>query len=579
MVTMPTLFTPDATLYRPNFPAAVPIPLGDKLDATTAIPENFYQPTDPDWTNAINRILATGQNVYLHEREAGDGWAISDALIFQAGAAQRIVGDDPGSSFLKIDANFNMAAQAVIDMRAAADAKYAGVSDIGIEFAQPLTATSRSDLNHYPYAIDCSGVFRPRFGGVLRISGAWNGIKAVGDSGGMSADVLDIGAINENFTIDGFADFFSVNFVRVWPHGFEPNSGGSANLLALWAAGVVGCRFGRCDGLEMGTLSGFQARHIFANGISGHSTFGTIAMLLLDGNGSRIEASAGYVNIGSWYKTADASGDQCAVISGGTWTFGGHRLTAPPTGSVPFFAVSGGSVFLASGVVQSGSPDAPVFQVTGTGALEINAEYFTFGANTARTQPFIDVQGGSATIKNPRFTPVGTGSGNAISITNDAAHDITINALQGWNVALPASITNGQYTIDRTFLTTPLVAFDTPGNSSFSYTSQVCQYRLSGNTIFFEIQMLFDTNAFTTAGGMFRVLPNIPYAPRIASAASLHELENVTFTVPFAAEILTDKSVVLRQFVSNASMGNWGTLNIPASKTGIRIQLSGSFIV
>lgn len=579
MVNMPTLFTPDATLYRPDYPTAVPIPLGDRLGATIAIPENFYQPTDPDWTNAINRILATGRNVYLHERDDGDGWAISDALVFKAGASQRIIGDDPGSSFLKVGSNFNMAAAAVIDMRAAADAKYAGVGNIGIEFAQPLTATSRSDLYQYPYAIDCSGVFRPRFDGVLRISGAWNGIKAVGDSGGMSADVLDIGAINENITFDGFADFLSINFIRIWPHGFDPNNGGSSNLLALWSAGVIGGRFGRCDGLEIGTLSGFQARYIFANGISGLPTFGTIGMLLLDGNGSRIEASSGYVNVGSWYKTADAAGDQCAVISGGSWTFGGHRLTAPPTGTAPFFAVSGGNVSIASGTVQSGSPDAPIYQLTGSGTLSLESENFTFGSNAARTQPFIDIQAGAVTIKNPRFANIGTGSGNAVAISNDGAHDITLNALQGWNVALPSSIANGQYVIDRAFSITATVAFDTPGNSSFSYTMQTGQYRLNGNTIFFELLLVFDTNAFTTSSGIFRVLPNIPFAPRINSNVAIHELENVTFTVPMAAEILADKSIVFRQFVSNGAMVNWSTTNIPASKSGVKMQLSCSFIV
>jgi len=567
-------------LYKPNYASAVPISIGTKIESMAEIPENFYQPTDQDWTNAINRILSIGRSVYLHQRDDGSGWDINDALVFKAGAAQRIFGDNPGVSFLKIGSNFNLSAPAVIDMRAAADAKYAGVDNIGIDFYQPLTATSRDDLIKYPYAIDCSGVFRPRFDGVIRISGAWNGIRAIGDSGGMSIDVLDIGAINENFTIDGFSDFFSANAIRVWPHGFDVNAGGSANLLALWGQGVVGCRFGRCDGLSIAQLSGFQARHIFAGGISGLPTFGTIGVLHLDGNGSRIEASNGYVTIGSWYKTANASGDQCAIISGGVWSFGGHRITAPPSGNAPFFDISGGYVFLAPGIIQTGSPDAPVFKLSGSNSLiSIANEHFYFGTNATRTQPFIDIQGGQASITNPVFATIGTGSGNAISISNDGAHDIQINLLQGWGINLPTTISNGQYNIDKTLFSNPTVAFDVVGDSIFTYSTQVCQYRLCGNTIFFELQLVFSTNNYTTASGAFRVSPNIPYAPRIASNISIHEIENITFSPQVAAEILTDKNVIFRQFVSNSTIVTLGTSNIQSGKSGIKIHITGSFIV
>jgi len=46
-----------------------------------------------------------------------------------------------------------------------------------------------------------------------------------------------------------------------------------------------------------------------------------------------------------------------------------------------------------------------------------------------------------------------------------------------------------------------------------------------------------------------------------------------------AAEMMTDKTLAMRLLTSNAALGNLGTSNVPASKTGVQIAVSGSYIV
>jgi len=438
------------------------------------IPESYYEPTDLDWTNALNRALATGRNVYLHEREDGDGWAIHDRLLFGSGAAQRLVGDDPGSSYLKVDNSFNMAAAAVIDMRGAAEAKYVGADNIGIKFYQPLTATLRSQLIQYPVAIDVSGIFRPRFGGVIQIAGAWDGIKATGfggsGGGGFSADVLDIGAVNLGLDVDGVADFFSVNFIRIWPHGFETQSGGSASLLAIWGDGSTqGTRWGRCEAIDVGSLDGFQCKHTFQNGEASRPTFGSIGHIKLDGDGSTLIFNAGYVQIGGMYAGGLVAEKQGLLMSGGILSIGGHR-TFGPTASVtsPYIVQTGGRMFMGPGEFPTGPTALPLIELSG-GELTLSEPTFSYGTNTARTVGFVRQSGtGRLTLDEPRFPDKGTGSGDAITIGTDLAHVIEAHALGGWNVTLPATITNGYYDLDMTFTVTPTVQFGTPGDSSFT---------------------------------------------------------------------------------------------------------------
>lgn len=564
---------------------AQPVSLEEKLGAYWVIPESYYEPTDPDWTNAINAALATGRNVYLHERDDGDGWAIHDRLLYASAEAQRLVGDDPGSSYLKVDSGFNMAAAAIIDMRAAADGRYVGADNIGIRCVQPTSATLRSQLIQYPVAIDVSGIFRPRFGGVIQISGAWDGMKATGiggsGGGGFSAGVLDIGAINLGLDVDGVADFFSVDFIRVWPHGFEPQSGGSASLLAIWGDGQTqGTRWGRCEAIDVTAMSGFQCKHTFQNGEAARPTFGSIGHLKLDGNNSTLFFSAGQVQIGGMYATAEQAECQAIVKTGGVLQIGPHRIVAP-AGSTTNRPVtnSSGRLVMLGGSYEAGPTAIPFAEVSG-GELTMDTPTFGYGANTARGDGFVKQTGtGVLTLSEPRFQGKGTGSGDAITITTDQAHVVQAHALGAWGVTLPATVANGYYDLDTTFTVAPTVQFATPGDSAFTYTTQVCQYRLSGNMVDYSIVLQFDTNAFTTAAGAFRINPNIPHAPRVQCAAELGELGNVTFTGMVTAEMLTDKTLPLRLNASNAPVSNLGVTNILPSKTGVQVALSGSYIV
>jgi hypothetical protein len=523
---------------------------------------------DSDWTPAFTRALATGKNVIMPELVGG--YTITDKITI-VGAGQRIIGAGPYKSYFHVTTAFNMSATSVVSINTARDSA-AGLENVGIAFDQPVF-TARSNAIQYPWAIAFTGQSRVYFGGIVRITGAWNGINAAGDSGGISADELQIGALNTGMAIDGAADFITIRHLGCWPYGFS-----DGNRLQAWGDGSTTCfTGGRIDGLSIHSLTTFQGRVAFAAGTDSNVTFGSIDSLSLDGNWARLDASAGYVAIGTWYKSSSAAGDYAMNLTGGQWRLGQYRAFYGTAQTQPGVLVAGAAVTIASGFTDSGSTSAPAFRIT-SGNLTLDQPVFNYGTNTARTAPFVDVAGGTITLLNPRFQAMGSGSGNGIVVAANNVNSITANQMNGWGVALPTAISNGSYAFDTVFTATPSVSFSTPGDSAFTYTTALTQYRIQGKLIFFRTALAFNTNAFTTAAtGSFQISTGIPFAPTFPAAPTLPDISNITFSGYLAPYLPTSNLAVIRNTASGAAEGNLGTANIKASSTGVVTNLNGTY--
>jgi len=538
----------------------------------------YYQFADGvDWSPALQRALDTGRNVFVPEGR----WLRLTSVTTKG---QRIQGCGVTRSVFVIgDATHSftdMAALGVdITTNAYEDTSY-GHDGIGFEFYQPNT-NIRANVIQYPWAIYCSGVDRPDFGDV-RVSNGWNGIYADG-CGGMKAGVIELGCFNRPLIIDHAYDTTSIKALKFWPYGSGNAESTVPLLYQVYQDGQSWSEIGRVDGLSISLFATFQQRVKFYQSDAGGHLFGTIGEFHLDGTYGRIEIASAYLSVGTWYASTGSNTDFKISMTSGRLALGPCGLFLGPGGGGTasliqvtggYFVAQSGGFFEALGTAQ------PLLTQSGGEVVWIGGEILGL-TNQVRTRAVFETTAGRLTLRDPRFSDIGTGSGNAVAISSDENHDIEINALLGWSVSLPSSVALGNYSFDRNFAAIATVDFATPGDSSFTYTTQATSYRIQGGICQFKTSLLFNTNAFTTASGAFRVKPNIPFLPTYAQAVTISSMANVTFdnTKDFCGEMQTDGTILIRILTSNGALGNFGTANVPASKTGVQIYVTGSFFV
>ncbi|NIJ34344.1 hypothetical protein [Sphingomonas oligoaromativorans] len=536
----------------------------------------FYRAEDGvDWTPAYQRALNTGRNVFVPE---GRFLRLKSATT----QGQQIIGCGVTRSVFVIGSAAtpfqDMAAQGVDITPSTFDDTAYGHDGIGFEFYQPNTNV-RANVLRYPYAIYMAGVDRPKFGDV-RISNGWNGIYADG-CGGLEAGVIELGCFNTPFLMDHAYDTTTIRTLKFWPYG-SGNVGSTTPLLwQVYQDGVAYSQIGRIDGTSIGLLATFQQRIKFYQSDAGGHEFGTIGELHLDGTFGRIEQDSAYLSVGSWYASTGSNTDFKILLTGGRLALGPCAMFLGPggNGTAPLIQISGGYLsaqsggfFEALGVAQ------PLLAQSGGDVVWIGGQILGL-TNQTRTRAVFEQTGGRITLRSARFSDAGTGTGFAFSIATDDNHDIQENALLGWGFALPPTIAQGQYDIDRTIPAVATVAFTNNGDFAPVYTAQSTGFRISGNTISFTTTVVFNTNAFTTASGPFLIKPNIPYLPKATTAVTIQQMSNVTFGSPFSGEIQGDGTIPIRLFTSNAPVGNMGNTNILPSKNGVMFVISGTYIV
>lgn len=224
---------------------------------------NFFNLVeDGDWTAAVQAANNAKFSVYfpgiwpltyrldgkVTDREGGNFWT----------------GDSVAKSVIKCDAaTFNMAATAVRQIPVSASENHAGLTDIGFEFVQPETSV-RAEFNEYPWAISARNVSRLLIGNI-RITGGWNGLDLRDNTGGLMGGRWELGCINCPYKFGGAdgaspaLDFFNIDTVRIWPHGFQDET----RLIAWQDGGGEGAVMGRVDGVSIKSLGGFSAKHVW----------------------------------------------------------------------------------------------------------------------------------------------------------------------------------------------------------------------------------------------------------------------------------------------------------------------------
>lgn len=386
-------------------------------------------PTAPaDATQSLRSALASGRSVHL---PAGD-YRLTDTLALASG--QRLTGDGVNATRLMVGPDFNGAAPAVMAV-AAGDAS--GIDGIGINFDQG-GAGDRASLRHYPWALDIRSA--TRFGiGRLRISGAWNGIDARGNAGGLDAGTVEVGAFNVGVALDGPLDFAHVTTLHCWPFGIAQDP----KLMTAYADGQSTCaEIGRVDGLDVKSLDAFASRVVF-NARGGDGAARQIGQMQLDGDGATLTVEAGDVQIGALSSTKGAA-RAAPVIEwrGRLGLIGSLRLWGGNLG--PSLVVEGGILNVSGGSIENVA-DTTTVDVRG-GTLMLANTWLAPLPNQPRKTPFVRQSGGTLHAVGNRAPRPTTGSGVLFAIAQDSPDNtVAFNTFGGWGFAKPSGKTRGTY--------------------------------------------------------------------------------------------------------------------------------------
>lgn len=520
-------------------------------------------------TAAFVAAIATGRPIYV----PAANYLVRDILTLANG--QVMFGDDRTTSILKVDSTFNMAALGVV--RLGTGEPGAAIYDVGVSFTQ-ADQSVRANVTAYPPAFYCQNA--PRFTlDRVRISGGYDGIDARGNCGGARLGLVEVGALRFGLRIGGSSDFFHIDSYHFWPFGISSTT----NLMPnVYSDGVTtALELDQCDGVDFNRISTYLGRiQILAT-----SPFGNINTIQLDGNGARIDMASGNLTIGSVYKTSNLATDYLMNMTGGFATISSVSNVVPSSSTTSQVLVSGGELAISAGMVRLLAVAAAAFEVT-SGSLTVGTVRFTNLINQVRTVPVVKQSGaGRLTISSCSVDQKGTGSGTFVQIGSDGYHSVTANQQGGWTNSIPSSGSLGIYGPnggEQGALTfTPTVRFGTNGDFAPTYTTQNGVYWLEGNNVFFSLEVVFATNAYSTASGAFQIA-GLPVTSRNAvdQPVILSRWQNVTTTgKQYVGAMVTSFSTVVDLWVSGDNIA-WTRLqspNVPASRSDIRFTVTGSY--
>ncbi|WP_022699390.1 hypothetical protein [Euryhalocaulis caribicus] len=132
---------------------------------------------------------------------------------------------------------------------------------------------------------------------------------------------------------------------------------------------------------------------------------------------------------------------------------------------------------------------------------------------------------------------------------------------------------------------TPTVEFNNNGDFVPTYNTQIGYYKQVGNIVYFNINLDFDVNAYTTASGGLKIggLPawSASYGHQTAAVGWVSNIDAPGTAYSLFA-VMFDNALDA-MFIGNAkdalSYGLVGTSNVPASTTGVVVQVSGHYFV
>ena len=407
--------------------ASIAEPISLILNREPLAPQPYRLPGDSDWTAAINRVCAIRSGEVRLPPIAG-GYLVSDQITMHP-QGNYFVGDGCDASYFTVAPNFNLGANGVVFIPPTASEQDAGMDGVGFQFTQPGSATTRASLVAFPPAIYARDVTRMRYGH-LKISGAYKGVDFLGNTGGLKAEKIEIGALYQGFVNGGALDWYNIDALTFWPYGFP-----GATLQNIYFDGnTQAARLGRSDGCLIGHLNVLGGQVIIET-TAGIAGFGKIEHLSLDTANARLDKGAGAYSIGSWYASAGATGTYAIAQTAGTLTLGAFVGGGATGGNAPLVQNIGGIMTVQPGEITQCSPAQPAFYHAG-GYMIIDAPIFsTFLTNQVRTAPIINsvATSGGLILREPVFFPKGTGSGPLVTVLTDLpGHYVRIPGLAGW---------------------------------------------------------------------------------------------------------------------------------------------------
>jgi len=439
-----------------------------------------------------------------------------------------------------------------------------------------VTGTVRANLVAYPplvYAVDS-----PRHTiGHIRVTQGIVGVDASGNNGGLNWGFIETGCLGTGVIIDGSLDFCKVDRIHQWPFGFSSD----ALYTSVYSDGVTrAAQFGEIDTLSIDTLQTFRASVHITGTSGGGGQENSIGSLMLDGDGSALYMDARKFNIGRLYKTRGvlAHLEPAIRMDGGELSvteidavLGGAGKVIDINANNSICEINGGKIGLTTDEVA----------VLSTGVSKLSIDGVTFEAGTGvRTVDMITQNLNSVlVVTNCEFPSTGSGRVLVVNQDNDGIK-IAGNDFYGYSFDANGK-ENGQYGPNRAprFVWVPSVAFATVGDSVITPTFTNATFSMQADGYSFDIRIIFNTNAYTTASGDLRI--GLPILPEGIDGASLTMGGFSKIVLPAGytqvGAVIDEANNVLifKRSGNGVGLATADTTSFPASTTGYEVLVSG----
>ena len=379
-----------------------------------------------DYTAKLTAALAAVQGDLLFT-----GWIrITDSVtIGRHVRLHSIRGHNEGG--IAIFSDFNLSADCVL--LADSDGEGGVIGDLGVWCWHTSAPADRSDLTQYPPILDLSDQTYFNIGR-LRIRGAWDGIRAVGNFGGLHAQLIEMSAFNIGVEMDGALGFVNIENLLTQATGISSN----AALLALYSDGTtIGAKLGRIDGGRIGSLQSYKAQVVIDPGYNNLVPL-LIESLHLDGDGARFTNVSGRSQIDLFRSSKGVTSDATLAVSGGECIVGevqcrgseavvmnvtggllrvGGGLIASSVATSSAAVVSAGTAIIknVSTLFELTGRATAIFRQSGTGSLRVYGGDALAATTLANTVSFATTVAGNAFDAPGMIIPTAADNAAALS--------------------------------------------------------------------------------------------------------------------------------------------------------------------
>jgi hypothetical protein len=520
---------------------------------------------------ALNAALATGVPVYL----SPGIYLITDKVTILANG--KLYGAGPGRTILNVTAAYNMSATSVVQLGTNCE-----FFDVGFTFYQDMTVTTRPACIQYPFAIDGHAANR-WFIDRIRILSSWNGINMLGNCGGSYLGRLEICALNIGIDIDGPLDFITGGDWEFWPYGI--NGSTPIELNVYFDGTTIAVRSGRCDGLSPASIVAFRCSVVFTAN-NAPSAGVTIPVLDLDDTGAMLTCAAGPVDIAILRGSGNdqlANASNKIIVSGGNVLIGTIDLSMT-SDLQPDILVNGGNLVINGG--HYGNPNMIAYSnlLATSGMMDISNLRIGIAAASRTAGAIANSGTGQLRLKGIYFgANGGPYTGDVITLTHDNLNNwISDAALNGWGHTISFSTSLGYYDFDGSTIEPITITpkFTTLGDFVPSSVVTAGGFKRRGAEVFVNFTTTFDTNAFTTAAGSFKLGTNLPAAIDSTNPLSIGAAAIVTATGVIYAQIdQATSNIGFPLWASGVGLQALGVTHVLPSKTGVSFRISGTYRV